>query len=535
MKIFNSCKKYFKKHKRQLILFSLFAFITQFLAFITPYLLGSFLDGLVLKMNMEFVIKYCILYAVVTIFALGFQYLTSLTYCKLQTKMGYEYNKDIIFHIQDLPISFLKGKNISQMNRQINDDANSLIIFGLSIFNQLIINFLSLPILFFICFKLNSTVTIFYMFYCLVYIVIYHIIKTKRYKISYKLLEDKSKFFSKLFEQLDYINFIKSHGIEKFFRKKVNTPFSELYKSSISNQKFEYFLASVDNLLSMVAQVTLFFIGAIQVLAETFTIGNFFIFLNYFAMIKISINYFYNFGAYYQQTLVAHHRINQILDETIESSGNIELEHIDRIEIENLNLAFDNEHIIFTSFCTQFKKGIIYGISGRNGLGKTTLIKIIMGLLGEKVERNTVKLNGIDIKDVNTHSLRHNHIAYVDQKSTLMDESIINNILLDMRTDNLSSIHDFSNTINMKSFVFGDNSKSNIDNLSGGERQKICILRTFFKDANLLILDEPTSALDSECCKIFMQYLHKIKNNKIIIIVSHDDYVIEKCDTTVSL
>lgn len=64
----------------------------------------------------------------------------------------------------------------------------------------------------------------------------------------------------------------------------------------------------------------------------------------------------------------------------------------------------------------------------------------------------------------------------------------------------------------------------------GGEKQKISILRVLLKNPSVLILDEPTSAMDYESAKRFMVYLESIKNNKIIIIVTHDQEIKNMCD-----
>lgn len=72
------------------------------------------------------------------------------------------------------------------------------------------------------------------------------------------------------------------------------------------------------------------------------------------------------------------------------------------------------------------------------------------------------------------------------------------------------------------------NEKSN--NLSGGERQKISIMRQLVKDPDFMIFDEPTSALDTASTTAFIQYLQKIKHNKIILVISHDPAIIVSSD-----
>ncbi len=70
---------------------------------------------------------------------------------------------------------------------------------------------------------------------------------------------------------------------------------------------------------------------------------------------------------------------------------------------------------------------------------------------------------------------------------------------------------------------------------SGGEKQKIAILRVLYKDTPVMIFDEPTSALDSKSIKSFINYLGSIKKEKIIIIITHDEYVSKTCDRVVSV
>ena len=72
-------------------------------------------------------------------------------------------------------------------------------------------------------------------------------------------------------------------------------------------------------------------------------------------------------------------------------------------------------------------------------------------------------------------------------------------------------------------------------NLSGGEKQKIAIIRQLMQCPDVMLFDEPTSALDKESRVFFIEYLKKIKKNHIIVIVSHDNNLINQCDFTIDL
>lgn len=75
----------------------------------------------------------------------------------------------------------------------------------------------------------------------------------------------------------------------------------------------------------------------------------------------------------------------------------------------------------------------------------------------------------------------------------------------------------------------------NTTNLSGGEKQKIAILKVLYKNPDVMIFDEPMSALDKDIKERFIRYLQNIKHNKIIIVVTHDDELVSCCDQIVDM
>ena len=86
--------------------------------------------------------------------------------------------------------------------------------------------------------------------------------------------------------------------------------------------------------------------------------------------------------------------------------------------------------------------------------------------------------------------------------------------------------------------LYNDEERNIIDGkseFSGGERQKIALVRLFIKPADVLLLDEPTSALDVMSKEKVMDYLQDIKQDKIIIIISHDCEIAELCDKVVKI
>ena len=118
------------------------------------------------------------------------------------------------------------------------------------------------------------------------------------------------------------------------------------------------------------------------------------------------------------------------------------------------------------------------------------------------------------------------------KSNKLIAENIFMNEVYDK--EQLNFYDKICRLFNVEEIVAGDKEKNaesiQNTNFSGGEKQKISIIRTILKDAEVLIFDEPTSALDKISIENFIQIIRSVKNNKIIIIITHDHSLIEISD-----
>ena len=118
------------------------------------------------------------------------------------------------------------------------------------------------------------------------------------------------------------------------------------------------------------------------------------------------------------------------------------------------------------------------------------------------------------------------------KSNKLIAENIFMNEVYDK--EQLNFYDKICRLFNVEEIVAGDKEKNaesiQNTNFSGGEKQKISIIRTILKDAEVLIFDEPTSALDQISIENFIQIIRSVKNNKIIIIITHDHRLIEISD-----
>ncbi len=177
------------------------------------------------------------------------------------------------------------------------------------------------------------------------------------------------------------------------------------------------------------------------------------------------------------------------------------------IEAENLSFSYDGKPI-FSDFSTTIMRGDKVAILGPNGVGKTTLLKV---LLGEKEpQQGTVKL-GTKLE-----------IAYFDQHRAILDEeaTVIDNVAegSDRVEINGTSKHIMGY---LQDFLFTpDRARSPVKSLSGGERNRLLLAKLFTKPSNLLVMDEPTNDLDVETLDLLEELLLDYQGT--LLLVSHD-------------
>ena len=186
------------------------------------------------------------------------------------------------------------------------------------------------------------------------------------------------------------------------------------------------------------------------------------------------------------------------------------------IRLVNLEKSFDFK--VLDKINLDFNPGNIYILKGKSGSGKTTLLNLISGLDFEY--SGNIYINDQDLKKMKKDDLMnyHNSIGYMRQNCLLYRNiTVLDNLLL--IENNKDKIIELCKQFNILDII----NKYPYE-ISGGERERVSLIRALLNDNNILLLDEPSANLDKDNSKNFVKYLEKIDiSNKIVIISTHED------------
>ncbi len=524
--MFKFCKQYINKFKVKMIIYLLLSMVTTIIAIITPVLWGRIIDIMVIRSNVNLLVKTGIIVSALGLFRIIINYINNKLYIIIQTNSAMDISADVIQHLHKISLSKIQEYDVGYLNESINHDSNSINIFFLSVLTGILSNGLLLIIPLFIMFGLQYKIALVLLIVIAGYIVLYLAFREKLVEKAKMFREAQSIFFAALLEQFKNVKFIKQHALEEFYKERFRKAFQVFFRKALLTQQFFFLYSSIDQVLEVIINFCIYVLGGIWVINGELTIGSFTIILNYYRNILSSIKYFADLGKEYQNNNVSYQRLQTYFNLNEHTNGTKEVKHIIEMECKGLSFFRENNTIL-NSFDYIFKKGNIYCIQGENGAGKTTLIDILIGLFIDEYE-GKILYNGIDIKDIDMNKQRYSNISVLEQNPYVLEGNAEENIYLTERH------HENKYRDRILDKELG-NIYNNGNGISGGEKQKLGILRMLAKDSDVMVLDEPTSALDQESRKSVFELLQEIKKEKIIIIISHDKEVDQFADYIINL
>jgi ABC-type multidrug transport system fused ATPase/permease subunit len=221
-----------------------------------------------------------------------------------------------------------------------------------------------------------------------------------------------------------------------------------------------------------------------------------------------------------------------------DKKDNSSVTNINSIKFDGVDFSYKN-HQILNNFSFEISPGDFIGISGPSGLGKTTIVNLLLGFL--ETDNGAISINHKVINSTERKAY-WNRISYVKQQPFFIHDSILKNITLTDGDYNRDKLNEVLSVCGIDTLLgkypegIEKIIKENGKNISGGQRQRVMLARALYHDFDLLILDEPFGEIDDFSEKIILTELQQLaQKGKMILFITHNNSSFSFCNKIFSL
>ena len=361
----------------------------------------------------------------------------------------------------------------------------------------------------------------------------------KMRKLSKDIRNTDSRLQSFLQENIQHRTLISSLERTNEASENLDSLQDGLYNQIKQRTNFSIFSRSMVQLGFASGYTTAFLWGAMGLINGSISFGTVTAFLQLVNQVQRPIVELGNYIPSFIQGYIAIERLDELTSLEIEEQGTpIKLEGKPGVRIENVSFSYtENEQNIIQNFSHDFTPGSLTAIIGETGVGKSTLMRLLLALL---LPDNGKVIFYNNEREVSASPLTRCNIVYVPQGNTLLSGSIRDNLLLgkpDATEDELrQALH-----IAVADFVYDlplglDTQCGELGaGFSEGQAQRIAIARGLLRPGGIMLLDEPTSSLDKDTEQLLLSRLAEQANSKTVILVTHKEATVQFCTSSIKL
>lgn len=501
---------------------------------VSPYLSGLYIDELIAGISFHSFVAFILIIAAANFLKIALRYLQSLVSTNLGQRMVHQINNILFQKIFTSNYAYYCNIDCAYYIDQINRDSNAVVNFLISNIFNFFLQAATIIASAVIVFQADKLLCVIILLLIPFYICTFLLNKNKMHTAKAALKQRLNQYASNCAEQINKLSYIKRNTLYHEMSERLTRSFNHLLSASLHSVSVDYLFTNLNQVVIILAYLCIIGIGGYKVTTGALSIGLFSVINTYFNMMISSVSYFVGIAGSYQDTKISFQRIQKILQTPDEDKGDLLPESIHQVEVKDFSLQYGS-HVILNHCNVTFRTGCIYGLRGPNGTGKTTLLNALVGLFSGEVSGH-IYYDGISTDQLDMPALRRKKISYIEQAPVLLNMSVRDylhfgieqNHAVSENQEHLLKVWDID-------YLLDKEMNENGSNFSGGEKQKLALVRALSKESSLILLDEPTSALDKSSTAKLIDLLQDMKSQAIIIVVSHDWDMLEHCDEVIDL
>ena len=531
---------YIKEYKKASILTPVFVVLEVVMEVIIPMLMSKIIDVGIPNSDIKYILEIGILLTLSAIMSLAFGMLSGRFAAKASSGFAKNLRKGMFYKIQNFSFEDIDKFSTSSLITRLTTDVTNVQMAFMMIIRILIRGPVMLLAALFMAFSIDARLS------C-VFLVAIPILGVALFYIAIKAHPNFERVFKKydklnevVQENVGGIRVVKAYANEEHEEKKFEDVNNEVYNYFKKAEKIVAFNSPIMQFVVYFSVLIISWLGAKFIIGGTFQTGELSSLITYAWQILMSLMML---SMVFVMIIIAQssaERIVEVLDQepSIKNKKNpIKTIKDGSITFDHVSFAYSDEKdpnkFALQDINLEIKSGETIGIIGGTGSSKSSLVQLIPRLYD--ATKGTVKVGGVNVKDYDMESLR-DEVSMVLQKNVLFSGTIVENLRWGNPNADDEELERVCKLAQADSFIqeFPDKYDTYIDqggtNVSGGQRQRLCIARALLKKPKILILDDSTSAVDTKTDSYIRKAFREEIPNTTKIIIAQRVTSVEDCD-----
>ena len=529
-------KPFFKRHWKKGAVGASLILFSSLLSFPGPLITRFLIDKVILGKRLSLLLWVVLALVGVKILALLFGAWQQFYFARYEQEVLLDIQHTMLDRVLRLPKSFFDSKETGYLMSRVMGDVNGLHWFFSSTIVYILTSFLRFigGVVFLIYLNWRLAIAILFALPLMVFAVRYF---GRRLRIlSHHGMERQAEVYQTVQESLASTSLIKAFSTEERTTKRV----LDRLKASLQIGMEQSTLGSVANLAigagPEVANLFVLVVGAFLIIKGQWTVGSLLAFQSYVGFVYGPAQYLASANFQWQNARASLERVSALFEVVPEENlgKGIKAERLQgRIEFRNVSFSYNKQDMVLEDISFTVNPGGHVAIIGPSGVGKTTLISLILQFY--KPSSGTILVDDRSTSEYELASLRR-RIGYVPQAALLLTGTIMENLRYGDPDAKEADVFRAAKTAGIHGFISSlpDGYQSRVGergvNFSEGQKQRLSIARALVKDPDILILDEPTAALDARTEHSIFESLPALVRNKTLFIVAHRLSTIRRAD-----
>lgn len=534
---------YIGEYKKDSILTPIFVACEVVLEVIIPVLMARIVDNGLEKDNMRYVTIVGIIMLVMAFLSLTFGAVAGRTGAKASTGFAKNLRRGMFYRIQDYSFSNIDKYSTAGLITRLTTDVTNVQNAYLMIIRTLVRAPFMLIAAMFMSFYINSRMALIFLFAAIFLSIALYFVISNAHPIFKRVFRKYDDLNSSVQENLTGIRVVKAYVREEHETSKFHKASQNLYNNFLKVEKLIILNAPIMQFTTYTIILLFSWFGAKMIVSNSMTTGELMGLFTYTGNILISLMMISMVLVMVTMAKSSAERIIEVLDEEsdLKNCENPIYEVKDgSIEFNNVNFSYSNskDNLNLENINLKIESGETIGIIGGTGSAKSTFVQLIPRLYD--VTSGSIKVGGIDVREYDIEILR-NQVSMVLQKNVLFSGTIKENLRWGNKEATDEEIINACNAAQASEFIetLLDKYDTYIEqggtNVSGGQKQRLCIARALLKDPKILILDDSTSAVDTKTDALIRKSFKESIPNVTKIIIAQRISSVEDADKIIVL